>query len=473
MGGAVAPDGSMAMQCQSCHGNMSQVGSTNRVGWFMEPVCQSCHSGTATANSGQIRFTSVFTDTNYTVRVPADTTFATSPNVPAPGLSLYRFSVGHGGLQCEACHGSTHAEFPSTDRNDNLRNMALQGHVGVMSECTACHTNSPSTVTGGPHGMHPVGSAWVSSHPNLLGSGQANRAQCQPCHGTDYRGTVLSRMKADRSLSGFGTKALFRGATIGCYTCHQGPGNDSANTNAPPTVANVFTNTTNDKAVALALPATGTGLTLSIISQSTNGTVGLSNGLATYFPSPGFVGTDQFTFAAYDGSKNSNLGTGTVTVAQGPFSLTAAAYPPPSYPANWPVACVVVPTPINTTATAAFDWDFGDGAPHSTNQYAAHAYTIPGTYNWAVISSVAGVTATNTGAITISDSMLLSTKSGDGLVTLSWPNTIADALLESSPILGASAQWQWVTNNPSVTPGTLSLTVPATGNDFFRLRRPW
>ena len=36
-------DGSLEMQCQSCHGSMSQVGSTNRVGWFMEPNCQSCH----------------------------------------------------------------------------------------------------------------------------------------------------------------------------------------------------------------------------------------------------------------------------------------------------------------------------------------------------------------------------------------------------------------------------------------------
>ena len=45
MGGAIAADGSMEMQCQSCHGNMAQVGSTNRVGWFMEPNCQACHGG--------------------------------------------------------------------------------------------------------------------------------------------------------------------------------------------------------------------------------------------------------------------------------------------------------------------------------------------------------------------------------------------------------------------------------------------
>jgi len=61
-------------------------------GWFMEPNCQACHSGTATTNRGQIRYTSAFTDANGTVRTPADATFATQTNTPAPGLSLYRFS---------------------------------------------------------------------------------------------------------------------------------------------------------------------------------------------------------------------------------------------------------------------------------------------------------------------------------------------------------------------------------------------
>ena len=139
------------------------------------------------------------------------------------------------------------------------------------------------------------------------------------------RGTVLSRMQADRTLSAFGTKTFFRGAIIGCYTCHNGPGNDSANGSTAPTASNVTTNTTNDKSVAMTLPATGSGLTLRIISQPANGSVGLSGAVATYFPDPGFVGTNKFTFAAYDGSKNSNLATGTVAVAQGPFSITAIA----------------------------------------------------------------------------------------------------------------------------------------------------
>ena len=478
MGGAVAADGSMEMQCQSCHGNMSQVGAASRVGWFMEPNCQSCHSGTATHNNGQIRYTSAFTDNNGTVRVPADTTFATQPNTPAPGISLFRFSAGHGGLQCEACHGSTHEEFPATHRNDNLRNIALQGHAGVMVECTSCHASMPVSTTsaaGGPHGMHPVGQSWVSGHSDYI---QGNLAQCQACHGTDYRGTVLSRAQGNRALTANfdgGTVALnlFRGAVIGCYTCHNGPSDDSVNISTPPSVANLSTNTVNDKTVTFALPVTGVGTVVRIVSQTVNGSVGLSNGLATYFPNPGFVGTDSFTFAAYDGSKNSGLGTGTVTVSQGAYSITADALVPTSYPAGWPVAFTVVPTVVNNGAGVVIDWDFGDSTPHGTGQYPTHAYNLPGTYNWSVVCTVAGSAVTNVGTIRIDAPLQLTQIVAGNSVSIAWPLSVADVILESCPSLGSSGPWAWVTNTPTVGASGASVTVPASGNRFFRTRRPW
>ena len=231
--------------------------------------------------------------------------------------------------------------------------------------------------------------------------------------------------------------------------------------------------TTNPSASRCPLP--GSGATLRIISQATNGAVGLNTntGVATYFPNPGFVGIDQFTFAAYDGSKNSNLATGTVTVAQGPFSIGAIAYVPPTYPAAWPAAFTVVPTVTNSAAPVAFDWAFGDGSAHSTNQYAAHAYALPGTYNWSVTSTLSTASTTTSGPIVIGNPVLLSVAHDANQVTLSWPSTIADTLLEDSGALGPSAQWLWVTNPPAAGPGMLSLTLPATGTEFFRIRRPW
>ena len=471
MGGAIAADGSMEMQCQNCHGNMSAVGAANRTGWLEEPKCQSCHVGTANHTS-TIRYTSVFTDppSNSVQRAAVDQTFATVSNTPASGLSLYRFSAGHGGLQCEACHGSTHAEFPSTHLNDNLRNIQLQGHAGVMVECTACHTTTPANYAGGPHGMHPVGTNWVTLHPDFA---ENNSAQCQACHGTDDRGTVLSRMQADRTLSAFGTKTFFRGAIIGCYTCHSGPGSETANNSTPPTVSNASTSTTNDKSVAMTLSATGSGLTLRIISQPANGSVGLSGTVATYFPDPGFVGTNKFTFAAYDGSKNSNLATGTVAVAQGPFGISATAHVPPSYPVSWPVAFAVVPVVTNNSTPVTFAWNFGDGTASGTNQFPQHAYPVPGNYNWTVVSSVSTAKATNSGSILIGNPVMVGIAKAGSSLTLSWPNTIADMLLEGTPALGSSANWAPVTNAVSVGQNTLSVTVSPTGNKFFRVRQLW
>jgi len=479
MGGAIAADGSMEMQCQSCHGNMSTVGSANRVGWLREPNCASCHTGTATHNNGQIRYTSVFTDTNtWSVRTNVDQTFSTMVNTPPVGtnnFSLYRFSAGHGGLQCEACHGSTHAEFPSTHANDNVRNINLQGHAGVMVECTSCHTSmavSSTTAAGGPHGMHPVGQSWVSGHHDYI---NGNLAACQACHGTDSRGTVLSRVQGDRTLTasfdgGTVTLNLFRGALIGCYSCHNGPSNDSINNSAPPTVTVVSGSTPNDTPLNLTVTNTPVTATLRIISQPANGSLGVSNNVLTYFPNAGFAGSDTFTYAAWDGSKNSTLATGTVTVAQGPYSLGIVTHVPTNYPSGWPAAFAVVPAVTNNSGAVTFNWNFGDGSPASTNQFPTHAFNAAGVFNWSVIASVANATAGASGSITITAPMALSLASSPSQLALSWPAISGDSILEQSPALGTEARWSAVTN----APGTSFITgFDPTGNHFYRLRQPW
>ena len=333
MGSAVAPDGTLAMQCQSCHGTMSVVAAATRSGWLNEPMCQDCHTGTAVSNNGQIRYTSVFDSPGH-VRQAVDRTFATTLNVP-PGFSLYRFSIGHGGVKCEGCHGSTHAEFPSSHTNDNIQSVQHQGHVGMFVECVNCHATQPVTVTGGPHGMHPVGQAWVNSHAGDIGEGgggnlshgdgsgrASGSAQCQVCHGTDYRGTVLSRAQADRVLNAgqFGTKQLWRGFQVGCYTCHLGPGGGDQNPNRAPVVQNAKASTTAGTPIGVTLSARDPNhdpLTLRIVTQPANGTAAMSGTTATYSPGAGFAGSDSFTFAASDGSTDSNLGTVSVSVGGG------------------------------------------------------------------------------------------------------------------------------------------------------------
>lgn len=478
MGSAIERDGSMSMQCQSCHGSMSQVGSPDRVGWFMEPNCQSCHTGHATRNNGQIRYTSVL-ETNGLVRVATNQIFATQSNTPAAGISLYRFSAGHGGLQCSACHGSTHAEFPATHRNDNLRNEKIQGHAGVTAECTACHVSMPNnnaTAAGGPHGMHPIGQGWVNFHHDAI-NGDNDHQKCAACHGADFRGTVLSRALGPRTLTadldgGNVTLRLFQGAIVGCYNCHNGPRNENVNSSAAPVATNVSTNTTSGASVDITLPINGVNATARIISQPAHGSVGLSNGVATYFAEPGFVGVDTFTFAAWNGSKNSSLATGTVAVAQGPYSLAVRALVPPQYPAEWPVPFGAMASASNTTANVTYEWNFGDALTVSTNRHAAHVYTIPGTYSWQLTVRVQSATASASGVVEIVSPMRLSiaSKPGGGLV--SWPRTPADAVLETSGRLNGLPDWRPATNGVSTAPTAFQVNVStAASNEFFHLRQ--
>jgi hypothetical protein len=203
-----------AVQCQNCHGNMTKVGDPARVGWLQQPNCQACHyDGKRTTSA---------VDASMNLIVPADTRFATNPNTPASGFSLFRFSKGHGNLQCESCHGATHAEYPSTHANDNLQSIALQGYAGTIRECTVCHATPPVTAAGGPHGMHTIGAAWVDKHGDIVES--SGPKPCAYCHGGDYKGSPLAQVKAPRTFSVEGaTKSYVAGQNVGCYDCHNGP----------------------------------------------------------------------------------------------------------------------------------------------------------------------------------------------------------------------------------------------------------
>ena len=298
MGSSVAADGTMSMQCQSCHGGMNDVGASTRIGWLHEPTCQSCHSGDAASNAGMIRFLTSFDSPGH-LREPANQKFATNANTPGTGLSLFRFSKGHGNLQCSACHGSTHAEFPSSHRNDNLSSMAAQGHAGVLAECTACHKSMPTTINGGPHGMHSIGNKWAQDHADSARS--VGLAECQKCHGLDYRGTPLSRAFGDRSITTkFGTLTLKRGIEVGCYECHNGTNSSNATTRQRPSVAEMAKWLASPSPSSFALPAGGTTPKVRVVQQPQHGSVGIVGTTATYFPDPGYAGPDYFTWNASD-----------------------------------------------------------------------------------------------------------------------------------------------------------------------------
>lgn len=102
---------SAGMTCDDCHTSMEAVGDSARRPWVDLPRCDDCHS------KGGFSFEQPDT--------------------------LFRNSVGHGNIHCEACHGSPHAILPTVVDADNLQSKSLQGHAGKIDTCTVCHTSRP------------------------------------------------------------------------------------------------------------------------------------------------------------------------------------------------------------------------------------------------------------------------------------------------------------------------------------------
>ncbi len=221
MGNPVDTAGQHIMECQSCHGSMQTVGNQARNGWFDMPTCQSCH------HDG-LRETEAI-NADGTFKSWSDTRFASNPNTPEAGTSLYRYSTGHGNLQCEACHNSTHAEFtdkPSANGNqvnENLRAIEAQGYAAAIRECTVCHTTMPGTVNGGPHGMHTIGQSWVSSHHSDSTFRTEPKSECFYCHGSTSSGSPLAVVKETKTLN---NRTFTAGTRITCWSCHNGPNTD-------------------------------------------------------------------------------------------------------------------------------------------------------------------------------------------------------------------------------------------------------
>ena len=103
-----------SMGCTDCHGTMDQV-KNNPNPWLNEPRCDTCHTGPAYHQD----------------------------------QALYRQSKGHGGVYCEGCHDSTHAIAQSSQPEDAVKFVNLQGYPGTLNKCTVCHLTQPTS--GGPH----------------------------------------------------------------------------------------------------------------------------------------------------------------------------------------------------------------------------------------------------------------------------------------------------------------------------------
>jgi len=109
---------SAGMTCTDCHGGMMEVADPNREPWTDLPRCETCHPLAGRPDRAAYQF-------------------------EQPG-TLYRNSVGHGGMPCVACHNSPHAILPTLQANDNAQALALQARAGTIGDCRVCHASMPS-----------------------------------------------------------------------------------------------------------------------------------------------------------------------------------------------------------------------------------------------------------------------------------------------------------------------------------------
>ncbi len=175
----------------------------------------------------------------------------------------------NGELACSACHGGSHSIWPNPDpnANDNVTAKQLQGYDGNIAECSVCHVkddfkggmvatnggtrnlgvgqgvrdgtvvnaSSPKAYLAGPHGMHPVNDPYWWKQADLASGkkggwhsdftkkpGPDGEDQCAACHGSDHKGTRLSKALTDRSFVDENNKPVKVAANtpIGCDLCH-------------------------------------------------------------------------------------------------------------------------------------------------------------------------------------------------------------------------------------------------------------
>ncbi len=125
--------------CTDCHGDLNQrVATAQMTAPWQQSTLPTCNAPSA-------GITTVFTCHD-------------AATYPTPGtwdnqyLGKFINSRGHqGSILCSTCHGSPHAEAPSTWAADNAQNIAAQNDPRPLGKCDYCHTGMSSTWGVPPH----------------------------------------------------------------------------------------------------------------------------------------------------------------------------------------------------------------------------------------------------------------------------------------------------------------------------------
>ena len=124
-------------------------------------------------------------------------------------------------------------------------------------------------------------------------------------------------------------------------------------------------------------------------------------------------------------------------------------------------------------AAPAFDWDFGDGSAHASEQIADHWYESEGTFHWVLTVTVDGQTCTREGHITIAyPCTVVCSASAPTYLQANTPAAFVGSTTPSHCATGATSDWDFgdgsahvSEQNPShsyAAPGVYTWTFTAT-----------
>jgi len=140
-----------------------------------------------------------------------------------PVGQLFRQSTGHGGVMCEGCHNSTHAEWPSFRPEDNDNIIALQGTAGPLADCRVCHTVTPTAP--GPHGARKRPGQCPRRTPTTCGpaSTGAGRATSSPAPMRAAPSSARSRHRLTAAAPGTASRRTERSSGMRTRTHRRPP----------------------------------------------------------------------------------------------------------------------------------------------------------------------------------------------------------------------------------------------------------
>jgi PKD repeat protein len=150
---------------------------------------------------------------------------------------------------------------------------------------------------------------------------------------------------------------------------------------------------------------------------------------------------------------------GTITIGEAVACAECAADVPATTAAGAAVPFRVALGPADCSGTAAYAWDFGDGASYPL-QSPDHRYCAPGVYTWSVTVTLSGATCTRSGVIEVGPPTAVECSASVVQFSTACPST--GVFIGGTPGCDNQASYEWSFGDGSSSTGMISNHVYAT-----------